>query len=419
MKVFPRDVERRIKKVLHRKEMIGLRGSRQSGKTTLFKKISDELRNQGKHTEFISLDFIHLRKEFKKNPIEFIERYKSGKTYFFFDEIQQIPDAGLLLKIIYDNVKDIKVFFSGSSSLEIKTKILPFLVGRVFLFDLLTFNFGEYINALDEKLYRIYLKKHFSLKNWLEGKGEILEPSFQSEFIQYLKEYLVYGGYPEVIKTRDNKTKRLVLENIYSLYIEKDISSVFNISDSDKFDEFVRVLAFQIAQILSVQSLVSELGINYMKTQEFLSILKHTYIIDLVKPFHKNIITELKKSSKVYFLDLGLRNVTINNFLDFDSRNDRGEIFENFVYLQLKTNFNDYKINYWRTTGKAEIDFILSRGNEVIPVEVKLRKEKLSRGFLSFLNTYRPKKALIITLEKFGMEKIGKTLVHWVPGYYL
>jgi hypothetical protein len=108
----------------------------------------------------------------------------------------------------------------------------------------------------------------------------------------------------------------------------------------------------------------------------------------------------------------------INNFLEFDNRDDKGKLAENFVLRELLSNFEEYKINYWRTTGKAEIDFILSKGKHLIPVEVKLSGKTLSKGFYSFLKAYKPEKALIATLSEFDRQKIGKTTIYWIPIWY-
>jgi hypothetical protein len=126
----------------------------------------------------------------------------------------------------------------------------------------------------------------------------------------------------------------------------------------------------------------------------------------------------LKKSSKIYFLDLGLRNSAINNFSPFENRSDRGDLMENFVLRELVSSFENWKLNYWRTAGKAEIDFVLRKDEKIIPIEVKLGGERLGRGFHSFLNAYKPEKAVVVTLDKFRKQKIDKTVVYRVPVFY-
>jgi len=276
----------------------------------------------------------------------------------------------------------------------------------------------EFLLARDKGLAKLFREKHESLKRFLEDKDEIAQPSFIEEFLKYWKEYAIFGGYPEVIKAKDKEEKITILRNIYNLYLEKDVIGFFRVEETSKFEDLLKAFAFNISSLLVLSSLASDLKISYRKAEEFLNILQHSYIIYLLKPFHKNLVTELRKARKLYFLDLGLRNSAINNFVEFDNRDDRGKLMENFVLRELLTNFESYELKYWRTTGKAEIDFILIKDENVIPAEVKLSGERLSKGFYSFLNAYKPERAIIITLDKFKKQKIEKTLVYWIPVFY-
>lgn len=418
MKLYKRKLEDKIKKYIQRREIIGIRGARQTGKTTLLKMIAGKLKGE---KIFINLDIPEKRRVLEENPLDFVKRFKKNekKLYLFFDEIQRVKNAGEKLKIIYDEFPEVKMFISGSSSLEIKTNVLPFLVGRLLLFELYTFDFEEFLLTKDEGLIRLFKEKLDSIKKFLEGKGEPAPPSFQEEFLKYWKEYVIFGGYPEVVKAEKVEEKIMLLKNIYNLYLEKDIIGFFKIEETSKFENFTKALAFNIANLLNLNSIVSDIKISYKKGEEFLEILTHSYILYLLKPFHKNLVTELKKSPKIFFLDLGLRNTSINNFTNFDSREDKGKLTENFVFRELITNFNEYEINYWRTTGKAEIDFVLSKDKKLIPVEVKISGEKLGRGFYSFIKTYNPEKALIVTLNKFKKQKVLNTEIYWVPIFFL
>lgn len=416
-KFLKRKLEDKIAKFIDRREIIGIRGARQTGKTTLLKIIENQITE---NKSFVNLDLVEYRRALEENPLDFVKRFKKPgeKLFLFLDEIQKVNNAGENLKIIFDEFSDVKTFVSGSSSLEIKTNVLPSLVGRLFLFELLTFDFEEFLCAKNEGLYRLFREKHQSVKDFLEGKGEIIGLSFNEEFLRYWKEYAIFGGYPEVVKSSSEEEKKTILKNIFNLYLEKDISSFFRIEETSKFEDFLKLLAFNISNLLLISSASSDIKLSYRKSEEFLTILQHTYIIHSLKPFHRNLITELKKSPKVYFLDLGLRNSVINNFSIFDTRADNGRLTENFVLRELLSNFEDYKINYWRTTGKAEIDFVLSKGDEIIPIEVKLGGEKPGKSFYSFLNTYKPKKAIIVTLNRFERKIINGTVVYWVPVFY-
>jgi hypothetical protein len=418
-KLFRRKLEDDVLKFLGRKEIIGIRGPRQTGKTTLLKMIQKEIPGTG-NKAFINLDMLDYRKSLEENPLDFAKRFKKPgeRLFLFLDEIQKVKNAGESLKIIFDENPDVKMFVTGSSSLELKTNVLPPLAGRIFLSELFTFDFEEFLSTRDESLRRLFSEKNKSLRGFLEGNDDISPPSFNDEFTKHWKEYCVFGGYPEVVKSGSVDERTTILKNIFNIYIEKDIASFFRIEDSSKFGDAVRMLAFGISNLLSVSSLASDLKVSHIKAEEFLAALQHTYITYLLKPFHRNLVTELKKSPKVYFLDLGLRNSVIGNFSPLDSRGDAGQIAENFVLRELVTGFAGWKLNYWRTTGKAEVDFILSRGKEVVPVEVKLSGNNMGRSFHSFLNSYEPERAIIACRDKFMKQKVGKTTVYWVPIYY-
>ncbi|MBI1973918.1 ATP-binding protein, partial [Candidatus Micrarchaeota archaeon] len=320
------------------------------------------------------------------------------------------------LKLIYDTEKP-KIITSGSSSLELKVNILPYLVGRAFTFDLLTFSFGEFLKSKDHSLARIFYEKNNSVKAFIAEGKEIGKPSFAAELANHFKEYAVFGGYPEaVMAPRDEKT--LVIDSLRSTYLEKDVAAFFHVYDTSKFEDFVKVLAFQTANVLSVSVVAKELGIGLKKAEEFLEILQHTYLVRLLRPFHRNLSTEVRKSRKVYFLDLGLRNSVMGNFIEFDKREDQGKLLENFVFRELTASFGDWEIRYWRTTAKAEVDFVLMKGDQIVPIEVKAGG-KPGKSFYSFCQTYKPKRAVIVTLDRFEKAKIGNTTVYYVPAFYL
>jgi hypothetical protein len=153
-----------------------------------------------------------------------------------------------------------------------------------------------------------------------------------------------------------------------------------------------------------------------------ISILTETYIINLIQPFHRNPITELRKIPKIYFFDLGLRNYIIDNFNTLEKRTDSGALIENYAFLALKNNFPEATINYWRTIAKAEVDFVLRMKDEIIPVEVKyqsFKAPKISRGLRNFVKSYNAKRALVVTKDFWSETKIDGTNFLFVPTFYL
>lgn len=419
MDLIKRKLENTLLLLMERREILGVRGPRQAGKTTLLKML-EEATNKNLDKHYLNLDLASLRREFEENPLDFVKRFKKEKPLLLFlDEVQRCKNAGESLKILYDTFNDVKLIISGSSSLEIKTTISPFLVGRLFLFDLLTLDFEEFLSAKDLGLTNLFRERHLALKNLIkEGSLTLPKPSFNDEFLRLWKEYIIFGGYPEVVKTPKIEEKKLILKSIEDLYIEKDIITFFKIEETTKFKDLTKALSFQASNLLLISSLAKNLNLSFLKIEEFVEILQHTYIIKLLKPFHKNLVTEIRKTPKLYFIDLGLRNSLINNFLEFDYREDKGKLTENFIFRELLTNFPDYEIKYWRTTGKAEMDFVLIKDNSYIPIEVKLGHERLGKSFFSFLESYKPRIAIVATLDFFDVKEIRGTTVYWLPVWY-
>ena len=417
VRLFERDLEEKIRPFLNRDEIIIVRGPRQSGKTTLMKMISEKINFK---KEFLDFDIPSNRKAIAEAPVDYVKRLAGNqKLALFFDEVQRLENAGEIMKIIYDNFKGrVKIFATGSSSLEIRQKVLSALVGRAVLFELYSFGFGEFIRSRDESLYRAFKERNDSVLKFIEHGGEPLHKAFSDELLELWKEYVVYGGYPEVIKTRDHEVKETLLANLANLYIEKDIVSFFKIENTKEFENFVKTISFNDSQILKLSNIANESEISFYKAKQYLEILENTYIIKSIYPYYKNIATSVKKAPKIYFLDLGIRNIMLKNLLSYDKRDDAGKLAENFVFLELKRFGKELK--YWRTKSGAEVDFVLEERDSIVPIEVKLSGScALGKSFYSFIQKHKPKRALIITLDELSKRKIGSTTVCSVPIFYL
>ena len=419
-KFFNRDIENKILQFLDRPEIIIIRGPRQSGKTRLMKLISENI-NEKK--EFINFDIPSNRNNISESPIDYINRIinnkNSDKITLFLDEVQRLDNAGEILKIIYDTFKGkVKIFASGSSSLEIRQKMLGFLVGRAIIFDLYTFSFGEFIRSKDNGLYSIFKERNNSLINLIEKGEEPLHTALSEDFLKLWKEYIVYGGYPEIVKADNFDIKKSLLLNLVNLYIEKDIISFFKIEDTKEFENFLRILSFNDSQMLTISNVANDSGISFYKADSYLGIIENTYIASRVYPYYSSISSSIKKTPKVYFFDLGLRNAILDNLLPYENRDDNGKLAENFVFSELIRLRK--KVKYWRTKSGAEMDFLIEENNEIIPIEVKIGGSKaIGKSFYSFLETYRPKRAIVITLNEFSKNKVNNTDIYYIPIFYL
>ncbi len=414
MEYYPRKIEEKLDKWMDRREALIIRGPRQSGKTTLLLHLKEKY--GGIYITFEDEDMLNT---FDTAPKEFVERFlREGKTVLFLDEAQYSKRVGKNVKLLFDLFSDkVKIVVTGSGSFDIKVEVGKYLVGRSIYFELLPLTFEEFLLWKAKDLHKIFVEYRSQLEEFIRSGKEIdVQPAFQKEFDSFLEEYLLFGGFPAIVKEKDEKVKVELLKNLTRTYIEKDVFFFLNIREIEKFRKLINYLSLTVGSILELSSLMREIGMDYRTLDNYISILLNTYIIHLVPPYYKNLVTELKKSKKVYFTDTGLRNSLINNFLPLENRIDKGALLENFVYNELKS--LGYNIKYWRTTGKAEIDFIIEEQNQVIPVEVK-SLGKIKRGFINFIEAYKPKNAIVFTDKDFTVKKVNSTKIAYVPHFFI
>jgi len=414
MEYYPRKLEEEIDKFMKRKEIIVIKGPRQAGKTTLLRHFEEKYGGK-----YITLEDMDVKREFERNPKEFIRRYQKNKI-LYIDEIQYSKKAGKILKLIYDLYSEkIKLVVTGSGSFDIKVPVGAYLVGRCVYFELFPLDFEEFISWKSKDLLPFIREAKRFLIEAISGEAkDIYEIPFEREFYSLFSEYLKFGGMPAVAKEEDEKIKKEILKNIILTYLERDVSFFFDIRDTDKFMSFAKYLVYKIGKVLNLSSASSDLGISYKTLSNYFSILKYTYFFFNVKPFFRNPIKEIKKARKIYFLDQGLANSILNDFRDFEDRYNKGEIIENFIFNELRRNLKDFEIKYWRTKEKTEVDFVLEKGGELIPIEVKTLKSKITPGLKLFIKEYSPKAAIVINLREVKMERYKNTLVYYVKPYY-
>lgn len=395
---YKRDLEDEIVKYIPAKEIIAIVGVRQCGKTTLMKKIAEDLSSEYK-INFISFDDVSALRLFEDDIETFINIYVKPFDYLFIDEIQYSTESGKRLKYIYDHF-EIKIIISGSSASEIAVQSLKYLVGRIFTFVLYPFSFREFINVKNKKLLSTY------------DSGDY-KKEMTKKFNHYLREFLRYGGFPRVVIADSFDEKLTILRNIYNTYLLREIRETFQIADNLKVVKLIKLLALQIGNLVNFNELSNESGIQLIQLKNIINILESTYIISLAHPYFTNKRTELVKSPKLYFLDLGFRNVCLDSFSD--SFAEAGENLEQFVFTEFMK--RDITLKYWRTKSQAEVDFVLDK-HETIPIEVKssLKNVKISRSFHSFLSKYNCTHAYILSehLEE-DIELSPSKTVHFLP----
>jgi len=412
MYLIKRNLLKELESHLSKKEISLIIGPRQVGKTTLMKVLLDKLKREGKKTVYLNLDFESDRKFFNSQEalIQKIRLEVGNEGYVFIDEIQRKENAGIFLKGIYDMDLPYKFAVSGSGSLELKEKIHESLTGRKRIFELYPVSFVEFVNFRTGYKYESNINDFFYLE--------------QEKVFYFLKEYLNFGGYPAVILVDEKKEKTIVIDEIYQSYLEKDISFFLKVEKIDAFSELIKILSSQIGKIVNFSNICSSLNISVQTLKNYLYYAEKTFIIRRLTPYFKNIKKEISKSPIFYFYDLGLRNYVLSLFGNIEGINQNGFLFQNFIFniLTEKIRYTGARIHFWRTKEKAEVDFVINTGREVIPIEVKYKKfskPSIERSFRSFIRKYNPKKGFIINLNFEHKMRIEDTEISFLPFWKL
>ena len=402
-----------LKKHLLKKEITLIAGPRQAGKTTLMMLLKKHLELSSKKTVFLSFDFENDQKFFSSQN-SLVEKLKlefgNSEGYVFIDEVQRKEDAGVFLKGIYDIALPYKFIVSGSGSVELKEKIHESLAGRKAMFEIFPVSFSEFVNFKTEYKYSDRLDNYFAVEN--------------KKTVELLAEYLNFGGYPRVVTEDTLEEKTRIISEIYGSYMEKDIAYLLKIEKLEAFSSLVKILAGQTGRMVNYSELSNTIGISAVTVRNYLWYLEKTFITEAISPYFKNARKEITKSPVIYFHDIGFRNYSLGLFGRAAETGGSGFIFQNFIFNVLKINFlfSGVKINYWRTKEKAEVDFVASSGDKLIPIEVKyadIKKPEINRSLRSFIEKYSPEKAFIVNKNFKGSLNVGKTEINFIPFWEL
>jgi hypothetical protein len=345
---IPRKHLENLKKFLQANKVIILYGPRRSGKTTLLKKFLEGVREN--HL-YLNGEDIFVQQELSSQSIEKLKNFIGGYQILAIDEAHKIPNIGLNLKLIVDNIEGIKVIATGSASFELYQKLGEPLTGR-------------------KVTLRLFPLAQLELK-------EIQAPH---QIKAELESRLIYGSYPEVVIARSDEERVVFLRELVSSYLCKDILEINGLRHSDKLIRILQLLAFQIGNEVSFSEIASQVGLNKKTVERYLDLLAKVFVIYKLQGFSRNLRKEISKSPKYYFYDLGVRNALINNFNPLHLRNDLGLLWENYIIMErikkqeyLGIFSNNY---FWRTYDRKEIDFIEERGDKLYAYEIKFEPKK-------------------------------------------
>jgi len=357
MSIYHRKLEEKIRPLLHRGKALIIVGARQVGKSTMLQNMDKVFGD----ALWLNADENSIRDHLSVIDISGIRSLVGNYKMVIIDEIQRVKNAGLMLKMMVDNFKDVQFIATGSSALEISETVFEPLTGRFFLFHLYPFSLAE-----------IYPAKS----------------SFEIE--QALSFHLVYGNYPEVCTQRD--LSEMIVKNLAQQYLYKDVLVWKDIRRPELLDKLLKLLAFQIGSQVSINELARSLGVKSETVRNYIDLLEKSFVIYQLKSFGTNQRKEVSKMSKVYFWDNGIRNAVIGNFDPLSQRTDTGALFENFIISErlkmLSWSDDDAKGFFWRNYNKSEVDYIERKRDLIKAFEIKWNTNKQYRVSRAFTNLY-------------------------------
>lgn len=339
-------------------KIIVLLGARQVGKSTLIRMLPSCSRYK---TLWLDAENADVPPLFRDISAERLGQLTAGYRVVVIDEAQKIDQIGSVLKLFADYHKQIQVIASGSSAFELRNRLNEPLTGRRYDYTLFPLSFSEMV----------------------EHHGLLQE-------IRELPRRLVYGYYPEIV-TQPLDAERL-LRFLSDSYLYKDIFLFKGIKKPEKMLELLKLLAWQIGSEVNYHELSNTLKVDNQTVESYIDMLEQAFVVYKLPAYHTNKRTELKKSKKIYFNDLGIRNALIHDFRPVEIRQDAWALFENFVINELRKE-NAYRQIYanfyfWRNTDQREIDLIVEKNNRLQAFEVKWGKGKKAALTKSFINLY-------------------------------
>jgi hypothetical protein len=362
-----------IEQLLKPNKVLIIYGPRRVGKTTL-------LENFLTHTplkyKLDSGDNIRTQTILGTQDFSMILEYAAGYELIAIDEAQQIPNIGMGLKIMVDQIPEIQVIATGSSSFDLAGATGEPLTGR----------------KTTVALYPIAQQELLSIHN-------------RHELKEKLEEFLVFGSYPEIITAKSRREKITLLEEIVNSYLLKDVLALDRIKGSKVLLDLLKLLAFQIGSQVSLNELASQIKLDVKTIGRYLDIFEKAFIIRRIGGFSRNLRKEIVSKAKYYFLDNGIRNAVISQFNPLESRDDIGILWENFVVNERIKKCTYQSISgttyFWRTYDGQEIDIVEEREGKLFGYEIKWSEKPKVKIPKDWLKTYRNAEFTFITCENY------------------
>ena len=378
--MLKRLIEEDIDKYLkgHETKILFVWGPRRSGKTTIINKLARKL-GVAKYNFDLQSD----REKFAPRR-EILDNIARENKVILIDEVQNYPEATVILKILFDEYK-IKIVATGSSELRQKySKEFDTLAGR----------FNE-----------IYCLPLSIVEIWENEKPKASEMDIYKKTLA--RNLQIYGSYPEVYL---KKVQIDLLQHILDSYVLKDVIDIYNLKNTKLAKDILTKVALQLGSEVSVREIADSLGASPSTVANYIEIFTKNYILIALPSFKTNARKAVSENRKLYFYDLGIRNILIQDFRELDLRQDKGGVFENFVILELEKirKIRHAKINtyFYREYGGKEVDLIIEDYKKnYITIEIKTKKGNAQKIFPL------PNKPEVINSDNY-FEKISNLIKH-------
>ena len=347
-----RDILPKLEAELDKKEATVITGMRRVGKTTLLNHLFDQI--ESKNKAIFDLENPLHRRVFEEENYDAIwnnlAQYglsNKEKAYILIDEIQNLPEISTIVKYLYDHF-DVKFILTGSSSYYLKNLFPESLSGRKIVFEVYPLTFSEFLQFKGtEKLYLSNFKDKAKAKNKISYE----------QYKALYDEYIEFGGFPSVVLEENQERKKILLEEIFTSYFEKDAKNLADFKDMAKLRDLILLLIPRVGQRLEIAKLAASLSVSRETIYNYLYFLEQTYFISLLPKFSKSIDRQAAGGKKLFVCDSGIANIL--------GKISIGQLFEQSVFQNLRTT---HTLHFYSKEGKSEIDFIV---DEEEAVEVK------------------------------------------------
>jgi predicted AAA+ superfamily ATPase len=355
------------------KRVLVIYGPRRAGKTTLLGQFLQGTNFKHKLESGASL---RVRQVLNSQDFRQISDFVAGYQLIVIDEAQYIPKVGAGLKIIADEHPEVRLIATGSSSFDLSQQVGEPLTGRKWTITLYP--------LAQMELAKLY--NHYELKGRLE-------------------EFLLFGSYPEVVTAKSKKAKIKILRELSESYLLKDILALEQIKNSQVLLNLLKLLAFQVGQLVSMNELATQLHINIRTVERYLDLLEKTFVIYGLGGYSRNLRKTISQKKKYYFLDNGVRNALISQFNSLDLRDDAGQLWENFLVSERlkKQEYKNIRPNnyFWRTWEGQEVDWVEEQNGALRGFEFKWGDGKKVKQPKDWKKTYKKTSFQVINKENY------------------